>query len=236
MLEGKQSSTLGQLGNKQKEVFLSMFTENTDHLQKYNAVHKAKMFFDSCYNSEIQQEDIQSERILKEFISMVNFSDFSVDTEAKNQQWTQPIINGFQDAMTWTLRREWQDLFYMNAYDEGMLLMHQQWKMWVKYDETRWRQRMNQTYIPLYQTEFGLTLNKAELIADLVIDFMNNVANITTADATYWDYDELVQYFRNTTIDKVEDLFGNSSILNYKQIMTDLFYCHSQYCVQGIVL
>eukprot|EP01083_Nonionella_stella_P310606 1104256_1 len=96
-------NTLGSLNDKQKEVFLNVLTSSSHPLQQHQSIFKAKIFFDSCYISDIKEEHIQSEVLLHEFMSMVNFSDFNINTmnltQINNAQWDDSNALGFQHAM-----------------------------------------------------------------------------------------------------------------------------------------
>ena len=53
------------------------------------------------------------------------------------------------------------------------------------FNKTIWYQLMNETYIELYQSIYDISISEAIQISNDVIEFMSNIANIST---TFNDY------------------------------------------------
>ena len=208
---------------------------------EHESVIKAKTFFDSCYTSEMNEESIQSSALLKEFLNMVNFSNYNIndfnESNINDEIWDESNIPGFQDGMSWMLQRGWDSLFRLYAYDKGVVWFEQKWEEWIdsRYDVERWRSLMNTTFIPLYKSLFNLDDNQAQFIADLMVDFTIQVNNITTADETYEDSDIKETYIMETTFDELAGLFGQSNVLDYGKLILDIFKCIDSSCVEDII-
>ena len=68
----KLINTHKTLNFKPKQVFLDAITISNPLWQE-PSIAITKTFFDSCYSSELQFEDIQTEELVKEFIEIIDF-------------------------------------------------------------------------------------------------------------------------------------------------------------------
>ena len=233
-----------ELDVPRKQVFIDAITVS-NHLWQQSSVITVKTFFDSCYSSKLELENIQSEQLLQEFMNMVNFSDFNLKnmnlTDIYDVEWDTESSLGFQQATAWMLLRGWDDLFRL--FPEGSVghaWIEQNAEIWLNYNRSEWESKMTETFIDLYQSLFDLTQEQSEFIADLVLDFMDQIAIITTADEAYlyFIFDPTLknQYIRNMSIDEINDIFGGQiGLLDYKQLMIDTFQCINSECVDNII-
>ena len=224
-----------------KEIFLNAIVTEKQ-LLKEPSVAAAKLFYESCYSSVVTEEDLQSEELLQEFIKMVNFSDYnpkhlkSNSSAISDAEWDAETARAFQEAMAWTHNKEWFDLFHLFIEDDGIVAIEQNPIFWLTYNRSDWETQMTETYIPLYESLFSLTEEQSLFIAALVLDFMDEVAAITTADDSYLDFTVYLTFIRNMTISELNNLFGGQvGLMDYEQLLVDVFKCADTSCVDSVV-
>lgn len=235
--------SLMELATKAKQTFLDAIT-NENPLWQESSVTAAKIFYDSCYFSELEDEDIQSQDLLQEFIQRVNFSDYNLNgitldltlSAISNIKWGMANTTAFQEAMVWSLKHEWNNLFRIFVEDEGIVAIEQNAETWISYNRSHWEFKMIDSFIASYESLFGLTTDEAYFIAVLVLDFNDQVAAITTVDDNYLDLTLKAEYTKNTTIDALNDLFGGQvDLLDYEQLVIDMFQCTDSSCVDAVI-
>eukprot|EP01084_Bolivina_argentea_P246770 412918_1 len=175
------------IGKLHRDIFLgAIFNQNSATDLNQSSIEKVSDFYNSCYQSDINKEQIQTNALLNEFISNINFTQ-STDI---NSNWTQNEILAFNTALKWLSQRGWNLLFYLNVFAERMPAIYQNYDVWVFYEKSNWIQMMDDIFKPAFVTLFPF-LNKTEInsIADLIINFTDSVANITTSDPNYFNWE-----------------------------------------------
>jgi len=239
----RSRDALSAISTKNKHIFINAITTESP-LWDESSIAAAKMFYDSCYWSQLSEEDLQTEDLLKEFIKMVNFSDYTLNnvslninsTEIYDIEWDAESAAGFQEAMAWTLIHEWDDLFKLYPVSTSGIAIEQNAEKWISYNRSEWEDRMFETFIPLYQSLFGLTEEQALFIAELVLDFTDEVAAITTVDYTYLDATLKLRHTRSTVGNELNQVLGGQiGLLDYEQLVIDMFECTDISCISTII-
>ena len=104
--------------------------------------------------------------------------------------------------------------------------MIQAFEFWDEFNVTQWNLEMEEIYIPLYQSYFGLDLNESQFIALQVINFMSQIADISNPEDYYYDIDELMSYllkYNISSFNALDELFGSNYIINYTNILFNTF-------------
>eukprot|EP01084_Bolivina_argentea_P285047 488729_1 len=161
-----------------RDTFLAVIHSKTNPYVNESSIQKIKSFYDSCYDSDTNVEEIQSNALLRQFISMINFT----ATTDINSNWTPNEINSFHNAMGWLFRRGWNLLFYLQVFTERIPSIYQKYDIWVHYNKSNWIQMMGNTFKPQFEMLFDNILNSTEIniITDSIINFTEKIANITT--------------------------------------------------------
>ena len=168
-------SNLNVMGERRRNQFLDFLFDEDDPLADRPSIISIKTFFTSCFESEMQDEEIATTQLLQEFIRIVNFTTGDFDDIA----WDSQSAQGFQDAMGWLSLRDWNDLFEIDVIEKGIVSQIQAFRFWDDFNATEWMMEMQEVYIPLYQTYFGLNITQSQFIAAQVVEFMAKIANIS---------------------------------------------------------
>eukprot|EP01084_Bolivina_argentea_P162373 282596_1 len=193
-----------------------------DILLNESSVQKLKTFYDSCYSSDLVVENIESEQLLIQYLSMVNFTNNLLPTSQMfyNLNWTENNKIGFQNAMKWLFQREWNALYKLEIYNTKIPSIYQNVGVWFGYDRNVYQELMDNMFKSQYEILFSMNSTEANMIADLVLNFNEQIANITTIDSTNWVQDNLISMAQ---IDEINNIFGVSDILNYSNILLNTF-------------
>ena len=111
--------TVAQMGEDRRNMFLDFLFDEDEALLLHDSVNKLKIFYNNCYESTLNEEDIASTALLNNFIEMVNFTDSSSDI------WDDTISNKFMTALSWMSLRGWNDLLilYSNIKDDAIIIL-----------------------------------------------------------------------------------------------------------------
>eukprot|EP01084_Bolivina_argentea_P276816 472408_1 len=112
--QSMHSSQIAEFGEHQygTEEYMQKIQENkfleaifSDKFANESSAQKLKIFYDSCYISNVEQEQFDLNVILNEYISNINFiEDINNMNNLNTINWTENEINGFQNSIIWLLQ------------------------------------------------------------------------------------------------------------------------------------
>lgn len=213
-------SQFGRVAADEKEAFLGALFYNTNEtLINHTSVTKAKKFFRSCRDSETTELELEESSVLQEFIDMVNFTgDNGMNISAP---WDDMMKSKFLNATVYLTVREWNYFFETSfvSYGEDSFgnipQIYQNYEIWLYYESDSYGDVINETYVPLYKSYFGLSDDEAVEMGVKVKQFSDSMSSITTANSIYEDESLLGStYWDFTSISALYDRFDESDILN----------------------
>ena len=237
------------------QVLDALIHDINQSIVNHSSVLKAKQFYDSCrYNylmpekvdasSESLTETFEITNIFKKFVEIVNFTgnfDFDGFDRHNNTDvgWYDTVsliadddevkkyfvYEKFIDVFVWLGQRGWNCMLQFEYFNGTTPQLLQNYDIWLNYDSNMFAKMVNVTFIPYYQRYFGLTLDNANLMAQKVIQFSNNLHNATTVSSVYLDITELITKRGFYSLDKLEyeDKVAQSKVLNFTKIIFDTY-------------
>lgn len=214
-----QFETLSQLEMHQ---FLdALYYDTNDSLINHTSIQKSIRFYTSCLDSQMSQEQMVKSELFQEFDDHINFT--STLQNASTNSWTNNTKNSFISAISWLSIRYWNFLLIVDVIDVGdtkLPIITQNYPFWLQYNQT-----MFANTTELFKIYFSMNHSAALDISQKVSQFANNVSNITTASAQYynvgWPYKDS-SIVNLTSMDEInENLVGSQSpnILDINRIL-----------------
>ena len=90
-------SNVNVMGEIRRNAFLDFLYDENDPLAQRQSIIAIKTFYKSCYDSTIEEEDLATTQLLKQFINTVNFTDGNFN----DTTWDSQSAQGFQNALSW---------------------------------------------------------------------------------------------------------------------------------------
>eukprot|EP01084_Bolivina_argentea_P069598 126608_1 len=208
-----------------KQNFLDeLFWYKNEKLTAPDSVQKAITYYDTCYKSTTSKDEIQGSMLLKEFVSMVNFS-------IPGQNWNNPIVSkGFQKAIAYLNQRDWNSLFSVDVYYKNDLSIQQNSDFWkgkkgkASYNNDTFCNIVTTTYVPLYMDIFNMNESDAHDTADDVCFFAEILSEIGIYPSNYLNpSSKYSTYFTSINFTNFNNIVPDVDPLNLTNIIYETF-------------
>lgn len=218
LADNSQWSNFDILSDSEMNTFLDAILNDVNQtLINHTAIQKAATFYQSCYYASVSQETVQENSALQDLVRKVNFSD-------GNSAWDTKSTSGFQQAISWLSLRGWNYLFAFSVLDTYAPLIYQNYPEMEVYNSTELSALMNSTFVPLFESLFGLSSTQAQQIGNKVVAFISSLHSIETYSSNPVYSDTTLLY---NTLTNASDfsILGSSSVMNYTKVLLDTFDC-----------
>ena len=221
LIDDSTYSQFGSVAEILKQNFLDeMFWYENEQLVAPDPVQKAKTFFDTCYKSTSDQDDLMGSDLLQTFIQIVNFSIPGED------DWDNPTSKGFSEALAWLNQREWNSLFSMGVYFKNDVSLQQNEDFWSNYKQnnTKFCNLINSTFVPLFMDIYDTNETDAQSLQDDACGLFELINSIGVYPDDYLNVGTLYSnYFTFNNFSDFQRILPDSDALNMTEIIYQTF-------------